>query len=82
MKIKITRKDGVMIEVEGTKEECLSAIPLEFTLQPPNTVPWTQPVEIPGVYPYQPEIIWTIPYITSSGITKTETPNIGYNAQK
>lgn len=68
MKIKITRADGVVIEVEGTPDEVARFVPAEpfrfVPVQPQpifvplNPLPWTpMPIWPPVTYP---QITWTL----------------------
>jgi hypothetical protein len=71
MKLKITRPDGTILDIEGTDEECMKA--LQF--QPPLHVcpPCTHVCPI-YVYPNYPTQTW--PNILSPHITWTLNPNI------
>lgn len=55
MRIKITRPDGSVIDVEGTSEECLKALET-FKEVPPTVAPTVIPVPYPYpyIYPYHP----------------------------
>lgn len=69
MKVKITKSDGTIIEVEGTEEECLKAMGQPLHLCPPCT-------HICPIYVYPQYPIQTFPNVLSPHITWTLNPNI------
>jgi hypothetical protein len=60
MKAKITRTDGVVLELDGTPEEIQKLIPLQWSLSPGVTI-WPQwPVVNPPLNPWNPPITWSV----------------------
>jgi hypothetical protein len=49
VKLRITKPDGTVLDVEGTPEECA-----RFAGLAPVPQPWPDPVYIPHVYPTTP----------------------------
>lgn len=75
MKLKITRPDGTILDIEGTDEECMKVMQAQGPVHVCPAYTHTCPIYVyPSVYPTYPNYP-TIPWL-SPHITWIQNPNV------